>query len=208
MDKGIFHKLFNVIVYEFNYSGKILEEIQNEIQQELIIQESVGFVQVTKEENPRIGSASFTSGVFDNVNNFIDDDLKFPIFKNEILNNIKHYCNQNDIEIEIEPFIRSSWFTITKKDNFASSHTHLWEDLVAVYYYKSDGDEGNILFHSPQDKIKYTNTKQYEITPATGKFIIFPGWLRHTILVNETNKNRISVVANIKIFKDYEYDRP
>jgi uncharacterized protein (TIGR02466 family) len=204
----MFHKLFHVAVYEFEYSGKILEEIQNEIRQELLIQESAGFVQVTKEENPRVGSLYTTSGAFNNVNNFIDDDLKFPIFKNEILKNIKHYCVQNDIEMEIEPFIRSSWFTITKTDNSASTHTHLWEDLVAVYYYKADGDEGNIRLHSPHDKIKYTNTKQYEIIPNTGKFLIFPGWLKHSVLVNETTKDRVSVAVNIKIFKDYEYDRP
>jgi hypothetical protein len=204
----MFHKLFHVAVYEFDYSGEILEEIQHEIRQELLIQESAGFVQVSKEKNPRVGSLYTTSGAFDNVNNFIDDDLKFPIFKNEVLKNIKHYCNQSNIAIEIEPFIRSSWFTITKTGNSASMHTHLWEDLVAVYYYKADGDEGNICLHSSYDSIKYTTTNNYEIVPHTGKFLIFPGWLKHSILANNTIKDRISIAINIKVFKDYEYNRP
>lgn len=202
------HTLFPVYVREFTYTGETLEKIQQEVEQEYAIQKDIGFIHVTKEENPRVGSLYTTSGAFDDVNNFVNDDSKFPTLKNEILKQIKEYCNQTNIKPEFEPFIRSSWFAITHNGNSSSIHTHLWEDLVAVYYYKADGDEGNIKLHSPHNKIKYTNDSEFEIVPKIGKFLIFPGWLGHDVLINNTDKERVSVAVNVKVFKEYEYNRP
>lgn len=207
----MFHSLFPVLVYEHVYTGDLLQKIQAEIQQEYDIQNQNGFIHIKKEEKSRIGSLYITSGALastDNINNFINDDSKFPVFKKEIFENVISYCKKTNIEIEIDPFIRRSWFVVTHSGNASSIHTHLWEDIIVVYYFKADGDEGNIRLHSPHNKIKYTKDNTKEIVPTSGKMIIFPGWLAHEVLANNTEKERVSISVNIKVFEDYKYERP
>jgi hypothetical protein len=37
---------------------------------------------------------------------------------------------------------------------------------------------------------------------STGKLIIFPAWLKHQVTVNNTDKDRISIVYNCPIEKN------
>ena len=196
------HELFPVIVYETEFTGELLEKVQKELQQEYALQVFIPCKPLT--EHSEIGSINLTSGTFTEVNNFVNDDQKFPILKNEILKIVDYYCEQANIKKEVKPVISKSWFVLSQHNDYAHKHNHKKEDLTLVYYCQASGCEGKIKLHSPHSNFKYTSDDTYEITPTTGKIIIFPGWLFHSILTNETQNDRISVAIEVTIFNKYE----
>ena len=95
-----------------------------------------------------------------------------------------------------------SWFTKCEKGNYAHVHNHGAADLSGVYYYQTNGKDGNIYFHTPNPFLDTTFLfshmgTDFEHEPMEGKLIIFPGWLLHGVRQNSTDNTRISLSFNI-----------
>lgn len=97
-----------------------------------------------------------------------------------------------------------SWFNFSSPGNFQFDHMHDGADISGVYYYKTNGKDGNIIFTNPNGYMLSTlfpnssSNKTLTITPKEGKLILFPSWLMHRVEVNNTKDTRISIAFNIK----------
>ncbi len=115
--------------------------------------------------------------------------------------------------------ITTSWFTKQKKGHYAHLHNHSGTDLSGVYYFKTNGMDGNMYFHSPyHDKksnfIYEVIAEEQEIQVEQGMLCLFPADLMHATKVNETDHERVSLAFNIEfrrqgfvLDEEYDYDR-
>ena len=124
-----------------------------------------------------------------------------PLFKEELDQHVKRYCY--DIGYYSEYKIQTSWFTKCKKGDYAHIHSHGHMDISGVYYYKTNGKDGDLFFESPINGID-TNFVFLHLadhmchSPIEGKIILFPSYLKHGVRRNETNNVRISLSFNLQ----------
>jgi uncharacterized protein (TIGR02466 family) len=123
--------------------------------------------------------------------------------KNVILNQALNFCSAYNIKHNLK--IKESWINICNKGGFQFEHQHLPFFLSGVYYYSTNGNDGDIQFSTPNpwldrnvypfghDKISYQ--------PTVGRIIIFPSYLSHLVKTNNTDSIRISFSFNIEVHK-------
>ena len=105
------------------------------------------------------------------------------------------------------------WFNINKKGNYNVEHDHPRCDLSGVLWIKTPPNCGKIKFESSHsyvadahlsslnEKYKYDthNYTQFKFNTVEGRMLIFPSYLRHSVEVNESDEDRISVSFNLNI---------
>tara|TARA_B100000482_G_C12504191_1_gene257809 strand:+ start:153 stop:749 length:597 start_codon:yes stop_codon:yes gene_type:complete len=105
------------------------------------------------------------------------------------------------------------WFNINKKGNYNHQHDHPRCDLSGVLWIKTPPNCGKIKFESSHsyvanahlsslnEKYKYDthNYTQFNFNTVEGRMLIFPSYLRHSVEVNESDEDRISVSFNLSI---------
>ena len=89
-----------------------------------------------------------------------------------------------------------------KKGNYAHIHKHGFSDISGVYYYRTNGSDGDIFFETPVtetgcSKFWSNHSLTFNIAPEKGLIILFPGWLSHGVRTNTTDNQRISLSFNI-----------
>jgi len=145
--------------------------------------------------------------------NGIDWDKESPLNElfsesEKIFNNVhKHYKFKNTFKQEII----NGWININQKDNYNVLHSHPRSFFSGVYYPKAPTNSGNIVFKSPivahewaiDDSLVESyngyNSFNYRIEPRDNIFIVFPAWLEHHVLPNESDEDRISIAINSKV---------
>ena len=190
------HYLFGIPVYNNNVTGDKFDAVQNEIGKVLEDTER------TQSFRRPDGWNSSTQLVSDPT--FSTDFIsKCPSFKQELhyhicnfLDNIESSANVNNYKIT------ASWITQTKKGQYAHTHNHGDSDLAGVYYFKTNGADGNIFFDSPVEVLKNSFCfrqlhQRLKYSPEEGKIILFPAWLNHGVSENTTDHERISISFNI-----------
>lgn len=121
-----------------------------------------------------------------------------------ITNNTIQYLNNIGIGDGIRLEISNSWMTYSSKGYHTQVHHHESCDISGIYYYNTNGTDGNLYFRSPTkymeiSKIFKNSSKQdFEITPFIGMLILFPSWLDHGVRTNVTDSERMSISFNIK----------
>ena len=118
---------------------------------------------------------------------------------------------QKDVLMYIE-----GWTNINGPGCHNIKHHHPQCNLAGVFWIKVPPKSGNLLFESPHsfnsfteihcytDKfIKNTNSYlTYSYKPIEGEIVIFPSFLIHSVLKNESDEDRISYSFNIKLNYD------
>lgn len=126
----------------------------------------------------------------------IDDilDLKISEFRDQI-------------NPEYDFRLDNIWININEKGNSNNKHVHPVSSFSGTIYIQVDDNTGKIRFfddffpqkHYPvrlnNDRI-FHQTVNY--TPKNGMIIIFPAWLPHEVLPNESDLTRISMSFNIR----------
>lgn len=98
--------------------------------------------------------------------------------------------------------IDSSWLTMNWKNHYSHAHHHGDADLSGVFYVKTNGKDGELIFENP-NRLSTTsyllNTWQEtcHYVPQEGRLILFPGWLIHRVEKNKTDNERISFSFNV-----------
>lgn len=148
--------------------------------------------------------------VISNVGGWQSEDLHFDDIKNKHLQDLTKII-QNSID-DISRGIDSSmcleidnlWMNVNKCGDYNAPHYHTLSALSGVLYIQSD-DASNIQFI--QDTLRHhypfwTNSElfadKFELFPKDGRLIIFPSWIKHSVLPNESNKERISISFNTR----------
>ena len=122
----------------------------------------------------------------------------------EIDTHLRNYCN--DLDFTMRDYALESWFAKFEKGNYAHIHNHNPADISGAYYYKTNGEDGDFFFESPNPYLEITKcygslSQRWKHKPQEGKILLFPGWLKHGVKTNNTDNTRISLAFNI-FFKD------
>ena len=136
-------------------------------------------------------------------------ETPLPPALDELINDltmfINDYCAQitgiNDL------MLGNWWININGKNNYNTEHDHQNSVLSAVYYVEVlANNTGDLVLHREDSSRyylgKYRNisthfSQQSYITPPTcGKLIIFPAWTKHSVEINNSETERISIAFN------------
>ena len=118
---------------------------------------------------------------------------------------------QNDILMNVE-----GWTNINGPGCHNVKHQHPQCNLAGVLWIKVPPKSGNLLFESPHSFTSFTeincytdkfrkNTNSYltySYRPTEGEIVIFPSFLPHSVLTNQSEEDRISYSFNIKLSYD------
>ena len=105
------------------------------------------------------------------------------------------------------PKLYNIWVNINPPGTYNNVHHHVGAMFSGVYYVDAAPEQGNIYFergdnaeyHIPSNMVKkvtYFTSSRAPYAAKTGGLLIFPGWLRHGVEANRTNKDRISISFN------------
>lgn len=135
------------------------------------------------------------------------DIIKDESFQN-ILNAITKEVSQFSKTFGASGNVRivDAWINMSSTGSYQEYHIHPDSHFSVVYYLKSDGNSGNIVFRSheanndmfmiPIIEMKPASYKTCAFKPITGKLLIFRLNLQHMVEKNRTNEDRISLSAN------------
>ena len=120
----------------------------------------------------------------------------------QISKHVKAYCQNVARQFVSIPTTRTSWFSLFQKGNYAHIHKHGFSDISGVYYYRTNGSDGDIFFETPVtetgcSKFWMNHSLTFSIPPEKGLILLFPGWLSHGVRTNTTDNQRISLSFNI-----------
>lgn len=109
--------------------------------------------------------------------------------------------------------LENFWFNINNKGNSNMVHIHDTAFVSGAFYLKAKPEQGKITFYKSfsQDFIVASHSRVASYTPisasaisyepATGKLIMFPGYLPHGVGSNGLDEDRISVSFNVKMIR-------
>lgn len=188
--------LFYTPVYE--HYGAIAETylVQDELKRKLpVIFENDIF------ENPE----GWNDGVRTNIKQRFNSIEHYELTNlyNYIETHVKKYIELSGARQHKEIFMAHSWVNVTEFGQGQASHQHEDSVISGVYYYQTSGNDGDLVLENPNPFVmieafpfgqKVANISIH--TPAVGKLLLFPGWLRHRVNTNQTNNSRISISFN------------
>ena len=109
-------------------------------------------------------------------------------------------------------FVTGCWGNVNPPGGRNSPHTHPNNYLSGVYYVSLPGGASNLVLHDPRAQAHvmmppvatfspYTgNTSTLEV--KEGRMVLFPGWLTHSVPVNASSDDRVSIAFNL-MFRTY-----
>lgn len=187
-------KLFATPVFHVDLPepARVLIQAQYELAKEAI---EMNLNDATWGDNIR---TSFVSG----QNDFID---RYDLFglKQFTVPVVKYFHDEMFKGDELHLF--ESWINYQGKYQHQRQHTHHGSILSAVYYLKTNGQDGNITFHPPTSGMELRDAASPEWNysmvsyPAVeGRLFVFPSWVPHSVSDNMTDDTRISIAMNFR----------
>jgi uncharacterized protein (TIGR02466 family) len=105
----------------------------------------------------------------------------------------------------LTPFVFQTWANTTPKGGYVEPHLHGNMPFTAVLYVDASPAQGNIILENPLDtvlmtqpispEVKYPMGQEIEV--RTGDLLMFPGYLKHRVLANTTDQDRLILGFNI-----------
>tara|TARA_B100001094_G_C17768860_1_gene593988 strand:- start:22 stop:642 length:621 start_codon:yes stop_codon:yes gene_type:complete len=97
-----------------------------------------------------------------------------------------------------------SWITKTLKGQYAAEHHHGYADISGVYYFNTNGEDGNLRFDNIHSQmagnfILAELPSKQPMPLKNGLLILWPGVLKHGTMTNVTDNERMSLSFNILI---------
>jgi uncharacterized protein (TIGR02466 family) len=197
---GRLYHLFGVPVWETMVNNDQLDPIQAELQQAFNNLQTINAFSRPKvwiyQDTHQVSDPSFSTNFLDNYNS--------KTVKEEIRKAVSDYLDTVQYKGSYQYKISSSWLTLTNKNEYAHIHSHGHSDISGAYYFKTNGEDGDIYFEQPLDLIRSSMflssiPKRYSFKPAVGKILLFPSWLKHGVKPNPTDNERISLSFNIEL---------
>ena len=136
------------------------------------------------------------------------------IIKSTLMKVISSYFQSNKI-FEYGGDLDTLWININGKGDYNVNHNHPLVDLSGTVWIKTPKNSGNLEFISPHDFVQYQEMISYNprykedykifpiysFVPVAGTVIIFPSFLGHRVLPNQSTEDRISVSFNLTLNK-------
>jgi len=138
-------------------------------------------------------SSPLESGCHPEIDNIVE-------YLNLEIDNCRRQVGLKEVELY------NIWININTPGSFNHLHNHVGAVFSGVYYVHADDMQGNIQFersdgaeyHIPTEieKATYYTSTRASYKSKTGAVYIFPGWLKHSVEGNQTQKDRISISFN------------
>lgn len=198
--------LFNTPIYIQDFSEKEINCFHKELS--IVYNDLVAKNLFSRREDWDSHTSLLSYGGDFNINIFEMYDM--PTFLSGIFTHLKKYMelvkfqsNQDHVTLKVD----GSWMVLQKKNMYTHYHTHRISDISGVYYFQTNGSDGNILFDNPNLAITNSSVFSYymndfSVDPKIGRLILFPGFLGHRVLENKTNNDRVSISFNFSINKN------
>ena len=182
-----FHQIFPTVIGQLkcDISSKILLDINTLVNCDFEVHKYYNFT-VSKDKN-----------ILDNV----------PHLKSLILDHVHDYAKKA-LNLNKKLKVTQSW--VTKQDEKSSLFPHRHQNSVisGSFYLNINENQSGITFYKDDDlREKYidwidtTETNQYNynnitFVSETGTLILFPSYLKHSVMKNSNNENRLSLAFN------------
>jgi|TARA_B110000285_G_scaffold25905_2_gene24988 uncharacterized protein (TIGR02466 family) len=105
----------------------------------------------------------------------------------------------------------TSWLQLNQPGSLFNRHDHYGAIVSGVFYLEVPKNGGKLKFHNPLEARRATDVffdrirkeeNQYnydyiEYDPKAGELIMFESWLQHSVEINNSNQDRLSVSFNV-----------
>lgn len=108
--------------------------------------------------------------------------------------------------------VTGCWANINPPAGRNTPHTHPNNFLSAVYYLATPPSEARIVFEDPRPQAYVMMPPIAEFTPHNGnnivfevkpgRLVMFPAWLTHSVPINRSTEDRVSMAFNL-MFRNY-----
>lgn len=143
---------------------------------------------------------------------FLDlNDKKFQ----PLISAVEERFNILHKELGLSNFVNQAiseyWVNINLNEKISFPHSHPNRVFSAVYYVKAEKDCGNLVFMNPNKVVcqnisddciseyNFFNATHWKITPEKNLLVIFPSWLEHYVMPNNSGSDRISIAFNSRM---------
>jgi uncharacterized protein (TIGR02466 family) len=102
----------------------------------------------------------------------------------------------------------NAWSSVYPKGAWVPSHNHGDAHWSGVYYVATSEACGDLVFWDPKEYalanepsgFMFRGNHHIKVTPVDGKLCVFPGYLKHETLPNQSEHDRIIISFNIRAF--------
>ncbi len=116
-----------------------------------------------------------------------------------------HCFKEMGIEVDEHAFNISAWVNLTYPGGYNVQHGHQRAYLSGCFYLDTPENCGRIAFADPRPAAAYSptqmkgemSTERVKIEPVTGHLLVFPSWLEHSVELNESTLDRVSIAMNV-----------
>jgi len=135
----------------------------------------------------------------------IEKNINNEILKEKIKFHVEEYCKFWDWENPPLVKLESCWVNIAKKGDYQEEHSHSDSLISGVIYINVNEYSGEFQFINSlsAESILLKNPKNfnygYPVTPLPSLILLFPGWMNHRVLPNNSDIDRISISFNISV---------
>lgn len=152
------------------------------------------------------GSTGYSS--FNHGN--LAEDPKFKFFYDAVTPLITDFFQQLEFgpDFPKDWKFENSWAAVYPKSAYVPHHSHGDVHWSGVYYVKTPEKCGNLIFFDPKEyalsnepsDTKWRGNRRSEILVEAGKLIVWPGYLKHESMPNQSDEDRIIISFNINCF--------
>ena len=126
----------------------------------------------------------------------------------KLIEYLEQELNEIAVSVGLNPItVYNIWININPPGSYNHEHHHMNSILSGVYYIDAHESQGNINFmrsdgaeyHLQEEiinQVHHFNSSKTTYPAKTGALYVFPGWLKHSVDGNTTDKDRISISFN------------
>jgi uncharacterized protein (TIGR02466 family) len=165
---------------------------------------AIEYIQKLKTSNPGRKRSNMGGWQSEDINIIeVSKELEEPF--NVILSGVKHVAQDLQQYGFGNFYLTNAWINVNKGTDYNREHVHPLNTFSGCLYLKTSSSSGAIEFSRPDNMKLYPGTDNKtdifysaaHYKPVSGKLLIFPAWLSHTVLPSENNEERISIAFNI-----------
>ena len=142
------------------------------------------------------------------MNSQVLDDERLKDLKSWFMSCVRDYFENIIVpKYNVEPYITTSWINHSTIDEYHHIHHHPNSIISSVFYINADKNSDQITFHKDEhntidlsSEIKdynLYNSSLWSSPVQTGKILLFPSSLKHSVKSVTINESRISLSFNI-----------
>jgi uncharacterized protein (TIGR02466 family) len=179
------------------------------IYQNIIDKES--FLQIKKDTDNFIKNSfslfqkPFLCPTFSTFNVPVEKNINSEVLNIKIKHSVKEYSDFWNWSSPPLMELNECWVNIAKKGAYQETHNHGNVLMSGVIYINVNKQSGSFQFINPLasestllGQPNNTFGYLYNVIPQPGMILLFPGWMDHRALPNESDIDRISISFNIK----------